>query len=570
MNPISGLDNKDIELNHHKKDLYNATKLLLDIKSGFMRDMNVNIDQPLSREPVGYGNATFPRPPERVFNCSRKTREKAEATRVYLELFYVFIDKSIRTTMEEKLKEDFEGFEGVYNPLQTIRNRKLRKKYKRLEQKYVSLSKRPVIAVVDFSHRHKHFPWFVDIQEKSRDSTWRASHWHELRKPDGSYWFKSKNLGSQRRDSQQSHNDSVSGVDSDEQNNGSINNNHSETAMVPTIPKIGLTTDTEENEQGIQQALNKSHLGDQGCSLEKIDAECNGTDYLQVITANLTPDVTLSDYLHPRSGRRLKNALFSRLSKSPAKSNRSSVESQLMVVDDDLTRLRTQYKTPIDEQRSYSTSSVFGQVKIASLKKKLESLSEEPNLSPQAQSSAMQDPNSTLILHMKQSKYLKCTYDLIKQKDYNFKEREESMLNNSETIQRLCTKISECLPKSQISLQEYDESLDKALEVCRTWESLFLNEYSVRVDTLVSNSDRILSEINTTLTLRVKELQEDMDRSSIIRNIHGTTIPKFLYKLLECAIVSVLWIIWFFFFTMKTIRSIVVIVFKGLRWLLLF
>ena len=143
----------------------------------------------------------------------KSTRLKAERVRIYLDYFYNFLegcisldnnnntknrhpDSSVEDTSHTYIHHYHEGVEGVYNPLQVIRNRKLKKKYhselKPLRE--LTFTKVPLIAVVQFSKKpNRKLKWFVELSEKYSDLTWRTSHWNELRRPDGRRWIEDPN-----------------------------------------------------------------------------------------------------------------------------------------------------------------------------------------------------------------------------------------------------------------------------------------------------------------------------------------------------------------------------------------
>ncbi|CCH63157.1 hypothetical protein TBLA_0J01620 [Henningerozyma blattae CBS 6284] len=118
---------------------------------------------------------------------SKFSRINAERTRIYLEHYYNLLHKSISLDGIEVIHENLDG---VYNPLQVIRNRKLRKKFNELVPGTLYIPKTPVIAIKEFSKTpEKTSPWFVDLPERSSDMVWRSSHWHDLVDHRGEYWF---------------------------------------------------------------------------------------------------------------------------------------------------------------------------------------------------------------------------------------------------------------------------------------------------------------------------------------------------------------------------------------------
>ena len=167
-------DEEVIENHIDAKRLKRVTEMMLDMKRGMMEDFNVE-----------YHSTTADKNKGDVIRYSRNTREQADKVRVYLEFFYALVEKNSTPPTNGP---HHEGVDDVYNPLQVIRNRKIRKKHGDKTRDF-HLARPPVIAIKDFSQRNSKFPWLVDIMEKSNDYTWRANHWDELKKPDGTLWF---------------------------------------------------------------------------------------------------------------------------------------------------------------------------------------------------------------------------------------------------------------------------------------------------------------------------------------------------------------------------------------------
>ena len=68
-----------------------------------------------------------------------------------------------------------------------------------------------------------------------------------------------------------------------------------------------------------------------------------------------------------------------------------------------------------------------------------------------------------------------------------------------------------------------------------------------------------MSDINTTLTLKLKLFQESSEKYLNSRSVRSRTLSKLGYKVLEYIVVVVLWNIWF-----------VVAIFRGIKNLMLF
>ena len=117
-------------------------------------------------------------------------------------------------------------------------------------------------------------------------------------------------------------------------------------------------------------------------------------------------------------------------------------------------------------------------------------------------------------------------------------------------------------------LGTYDRELDKAFKRGNLLASSILNDYSMRVETLISTTDRILSDINTSLTLRLKLFQEDVDKFGNLRMMRAQKLTKFFYRILEFAIVVVLWSIWFIVSVVKWVKYIAIFSIKIVVWMI--
>lgn len=121
--------------------------------------------------------------------------------------------------------------------------------------------------------------------------------------------------------------------------------------------------------------------------------------------------------------------------------------------------------------------------------------------------------------------------------------------------------------KTREIIEQYDKELDKVIKVGNSWTSRLLNDYLIRVETLISSSDRILSDINTTLTLKLKLFQENTERFDNFKIINSQRSTRLVYKLLEIFIIGILWSIWLLALTVKKIRLGLLIGLKVVKWM---
>ncbi|KAL3235129.1 hypothetical protein RNJ44_02917 [Nakaseomyces bracarensis] len=224
---------------------------------------------------------------------SRSTRLKADRVRIYLDYYYSILERSIMVDSSEHVHS---GVEGVYNPLQVIRNRKLKKKNNDMPVRELGISKTPFIAIRQFSTKpNKKMPWFVDITEKHTDMTWRTSHWDELVNPYGDTWFGTKkhshryrriphrpHIHKMRRGSEAK----ITDLSRDEQK---INKTHQiESMHVP--PQISVTSDDTSKESSEDVSV-RSAVTDMDSNLSKSQ---NGYSINEKSTDTTTEDTDTS------------------------------------------------------------------------------------------------------------------------------------------------------------------------------------------------------------------------------------------------------------------------------------
>lgn len=123
------------------------------------------------------------------------------------------------------------------------------------------------------------------------------------------------------------------------------------------------------------------------------------------------------------------------------------------------------------------------------------------------------------------------------------------------------------ISKTKEIINKYSSELDKAIVVGNKWTSRLLNDYSIRVETLISSSDRILSDINTTLTLKLKLFQENTERFDNFKIVYSQRSTRLVYKLLELFIIGILWTIWLLVITAKKIKFAIILTLKIVKWM---
>lgn len=194
-------------------------------RTGFERNTVPSLedsDLPFHK-PLGYN----PHQPHK--KVSKATVQRAERVKAMMNLYYFAMFQCQKLT-----DPSHNSVAGIYNPLQIIRNRKVKKRYQ-VHQENLSLRVLPYASTA-FSQRKdsKKFPWEIELHEVSREYIWRAQHMNELLDPRGELWYPpndEKNLRHKHRHRFSGHHRHRSGEDHGkrseaEEENETVNNIH--------------------------------------------------------------------------------------------------------------------------------------------------------------------------------------------------------------------------------------------------------------------------------------------------------------------------------------------------------
>lgn len=159
-------------------------KFLLDSNRAMNARYNI-MDSMNENEPVQGENTR-----KHDLKITHGAMNRAKIVQAILALKYVWIGKCQRIPEGETVR--YPGVEGVYNPLQVIRNREIRAKYHEYPPP-LSHANLPLPCNAFSSHnlsgnRRWKMTWAVELNELINDIPWRKSHWHELRNPKGELW----------------------------------------------------------------------------------------------------------------------------------------------------------------------------------------------------------------------------------------------------------------------------------------------------------------------------------------------------------------------------------------------
>lgn len=571
-----------------------VTELLMDNKYGLMDDLNYTRGLPESYENIAppedkrvqgnndaYKLSTVDQRPA-IVTIPRSTRIKAERVRIYMDYYYSIMERCINLESHEHYHH---GVEGVYNPLQVIRNRKLRKKYHEMPPRELFVQKSPVLAIKQFSSRpNKKMPWFVDVSERSSDLTWRTSHWDELVGPQGNLWYRpSKSYtASPAKESHRHHRPhirrrtsshlelpagspySVSGVNPSSpelpmRQRDSVSDasafSHSE-LPISRLEAPGPGSSLDENEKSrlnrFEMIIGKkpkrwskspnlrhrSHgsVDKLSIPLSKGDSHASGTTAHSHASSTSIANVAGNSYMTPVDSQGPRNTLLSAL---PIHSvRRQSQEKDSVHVE----------HIESGERRKQD----FGDAELVD---PLEPL--EKSVQTDKQLEKFWTEARFMAGTMKMMHHRRITHSIVKGRGIQKRNKIQCDEN-----------MNDVLADTSDILRTYDRELDKAFKRGNKLASSILNDYSMRVETLISTTDRILSDINTSLTLKLKLFQENVDKFGNLKMVRAQKLTKFFYRILEFAIVLVLWSIWFIVSFVKWIKYITILSFKIVIWMI--
>lgn len=592
-NGLAGGETQDDQAHLHVKSnrIKFVTKLLIDNKYGLMDDLNYTRGLPESYNSAavtedklnhGESNKIQELKQPTVIPIPRSTRIKAERVRIYLDYYYSIMDRYVNL---ESRDHHHSGVEGVYNPLQVIRNRKLRKKYHEMPPRELFAQKAPVIAIRQFSSKpNKKMPWFVDVSERSSDLTWRTSHWDELLDPNGDLWFKSsKNAASsptkevhrhhrphiRRRTS--SHlelpNSSPYQISSVNPSSPELRSRH-----MGSISDASVSTYSE---------LPTTRLEVSGPASSLDENERSRLNRFEMIIGKRPKRWSRSPHLRRRSHGSVEKLPLP-MSKGEPYGDGTSAHSRASSASG-INLVGSSYMTPVESQGPRTT--LLSALPIRSVRKHsqdkdgvhvehletraatVQDQEDEDSLDPLDPLNKTVQTDKQLEKFWADTRYMSVTMRMMEHRRITHSIVKERGIQRRSKVQ--CDDdMKNVLVSTSNILKTYDRELDKAFRRGNLLASRILNNYSMRVETLISTTDRILSDINTSLTLKLKTFQEDVDKFGNLKMMRAQKLTKFFYRILEFIIVIALWSIWLVVSIVKWIKYLTILSFKAVIWMI--
>jgi len=493
-------------------------------RTQLMEDLNIdkNITRDSILKPSEHTNLLDHKSPqlEKVspIPLSRKSAHSTAYLRGALvkEIFSDYYDslEKFQTEIHKDPNGDmlYPGIEGVFNPLQIMRDRRIRK------SEGVSLRKGPFSKVKlpsqTFSrHKKPRLIWQINPYEYSGDLIWRRTHLNQLRKSNGKLWVSKKNR------------------------------------------YIGSNPET------------KNELIDDGWNTF-------GFKSLKVQTDNENPDSAIDP--NQSSASRARHEQYE--IKNRAKRLVTKVASRSGINDQATSSPSRWYPGMLT---SFNTSS-----------KKRKSLLNNNNLNLRSSNSSRDNGNvsyASIPAHSRESlgaignsasigssgSTFKEEALLIKQIRYKLDSSNLHMHNSNVGFTQLLLEnsggFSKKLKKFEtLQMESQDESRKLANQIELIDEtihslSLFNGKQSTQLEELLGYCDRTNGEINTSITLKIRDLNERLDK--LMTNDNDTLMNLF-YNFVEMIIVFFLWVIWIVVEVLRFTKGTARIFLRILKWIL--
>lgn len=554
---------------------------------------------------------------------SRSTFIRAEKVKSMLGVKYLHIQR-IHDWQEANGDHNLHpGVEGVYNPLQILRNRKIRAKYHEYS-KPLHLKTIPLACNVFSKHNlpgHRHhlkkdwkMLWAIELEEYIGDARWRVHHWNELKDPHGNYWFPdevTENGYNHRRKKhrfRQRLHDKLFEISDDEVKRSKSNTDHAEDKSNHRVLKFSLDTSTSSESDAQHSrapgtdplALHQQHrhhhhkhrlktkvkrlyhgessssnlLKHHTTSDDKLGSGLTGSEPLENelnrTRSNLDPTKSHDDNKHqlnvplilePEPEPHLSNANNHGVVVSPTIRIEESTpdpiaQSKLQGVEIHPTKRGGS----ISDVSPVSSNTNDNDDKLSS---KIEKIDTGTIINQQEQNLIRV---LSCLSYLRQSCYTRLQYLLSIYPNYLqlVQHKLDHVKSNSidEILQLMSLITDESLPA-------FEDLQRGCLDESKSILHMVNNNYSIKIDTLLSAGDRAISEINASLSLDLRKTTERLDileqslmannQSSLSLKLDLTTDAtmnyRMLYLILENIIVGVLKLVW-----------VVVNVYKAIAW----
>lgn len=563
---------------------------------------NINAKYNIVDRPETQASSDPSKASQKKVKVSRASRNRAELVKATFEIKYHCLNLALDITLTEPTQH--EGIEGVYNPLQVIRNREIKN---RLEHHSPSVYRTLPLACNAFSSHSRDgkswsMVWGIELKDFVADFGWRQLHWNKLRNAKGELWF--PNEGSSKDKHKTLHDKLWDDKDTD-----SIIHSEDIILKVPIMSARDKPKTSRRLKRNIKEKAKRIYgSASTGSSILEPESTDNGSNIFNKLSSlesisrikidrvgrRLSID-TLNNFLGTRRGSSDAYNTFSSEGEPSSESERKKSIPKIVVTDPLLspdlsnkvprekphvspTLQSTEIAKSLSGKELGSVNDIsFSQVNLqkSPMKDALVSvesveLSEdsedvdfavEPLEGPDPKNIDQEDSFALLGRKVKfleallflSSNYIGSLYPLvIEAADEKVKTLHNDMIKNL-----LLTAIrinDEHLPAQENLYSGF-------LEETNTLIHLANDKHAVRIDNLLSATDRSYNELNTSLLMDLRKVSEQLEKynsrffgpsvTAVLRDAQGNALSNVqqyqtLYLVLENVIVVLLRLIWIF------------------------
>ncbi|ONH70032.1 Maintenance of telomere capping protein 4 [Cyberlindnera fabianii] len=549
--PPTDLDEEDVIRRERVKEAGQLASVFLEMRKDISDVHNVHSGSTAER------SERDQQPERHHIRASRTTIQRAERTKVMMNLKYFSLFKSQKRIHDPP---KFEGVDGVYNPLQIIRNRKVRKKFHQPAQ--LSIKTIPAASEA-FSKNKTKMLWQVDLEEIAHDINWRAHHWHDLINPQGELWFPPEQQahGSHHRHRPHFHHHK----DNDESSYEHLTGMHDR--LFQSADEDSSKESSKDDLLDVPRARKRDMIANKIRKRSKSPFK-RGSNH--EVTTELTK--INNDQEAPSSGSSVysqPHIQFSSPTPNPSQTQFHQTSSSLGLLNDiniepvhahervvsNASGLEISTNSSSSKAPTTSTHTRNGSTNIIPSLENAEATSKDA----QYEEFKLQ---KEIMSSLRASKVLS-EYDI--HSIGNRRSQYTNVVNYARLFQdhRSVEELTESLKVSV--LKPYEISLDAKAERLQSIHNELATDFSTRVDQLLLLSDRTIGEVNTTLALEARNLTERYEKLGPLHR-RKDALVWFAYWLLENLVVLLLWIIWIGFSLGRMLKFVVLCTWNTVQW----
>ncbi|KAI0462993.1 hypothetical protein LJB42_003798 [Komagataella kurtzmanii] len=570
----------------------------------------------INRESYEYNQDTAGQTNLRSF--SPQILERSKRVKLMFSLFYWNLERNLEIHMpleNNPNKSQLPGIDGVFNPLQTIRNRSIRRKqhYKIQDLGFKALPL-PSQAFSRKGKKHKsgnkstrYFKWEIPLKELIIDMNWKLENWHLLIDPSGELWFEHSELPDGRlhhrlhykrphlrnhKRYKQLFEDYKEDLDDDlaDPFNLSLDKVHTNGSVSM------LTTGSYDDSDSIRTTRTNDELKKKTSELEK-SASDTASSYMPSRLAKMPgrffkkkqqPNVAVANATYPDTSPSFDSE--STHQPEPYYAELPKVVIEEASIGDEAPRSdfgsyswnRTKFEplkvgSEEDLQTSSSTSMIERHFTNVDEKK-------DSTVSLEQHFSSDSLPRRTSLVDDQEEQILKTCYQRLRKMDILIVLGEVHMSHKASSLtQFIQTRADQLQEKTvnlntsfcrleNVELKEYDDKFHPIYQKAIEYRNFVDNDYFSKLDQMMALSDRMIGEINTSVTLDIRKLNDRIDKLNQSTSLMATKsrfdLRKIGYKLLENLIVLLFWLIWVIVSAYRIVKIVLIMGIRFISWVL--